>query len=221
MTTKKVISFDLDGTIVKPDYNEFIWFKEIPQLYSEKYNVDFAEAREIVAREYEKVGENDVRWYTLKYWLDYFGFKVEEGEVLEKYADKIEVYSEAILVLKNLHKRYSLVLASAMPRNFINVKLRKENLFQYFDEIFSAISDFNMIKKKAEFYKSACRRLGISPRNLVHIGDNYEADYLAPRKAGAVAFYLNRNGLHSLTDSFVVCDLLEFMYKLEISHLTS
>jgi len=209
------ISFDLDGTIVKPDYNEFIWFKEIPELYAEKYGVDFSHAKEIVMREYEKVGEDDLRWYILEYWLEHFGLEVKEEEVLRKYEDVVEVYEEVPRVLKNLYGRYSLIISSAMPRNFIDVKLKRNELFRYFERIFSAVSDFKMIKKRAEFYKKVCENLKISPQELIHVGDNYEADYLAPRRAGAVAFYLNRNGLSFSRDDFVVRDLLEFVQKLK------
>ena len=116
------ISFDLDGTIVKPDYNEFIWFKEIPELYAEKYGVDFSHAKEIVMREYEKVGEDDLRWYILEYWLEHFGLEVKEEEVLRKYEDVVEVYEEVPKVLKNLYGRYSLIISSAMPRDFIDAR---------------------------------------------------------------------------------------------------
>jgi len=211
---KEVISFDLDGTIVKPDYNELIWFKEIPELYAEKYGVKLSKARQLVAKEYERVGEDDLRWYILEYWLKHFGFKIREREVLEKYADKVEVYEEVICALDEVHKRYTLVIASAMPRSFIDIKLKKENLFRYFKRIFSAVSDFKMVKKQAAFYENMCKRLKIPPQNLIHIGDNYEADYLVPRRVGIRAFYLDRTNSYSLTNVCVVRDLMEFVQRL-------
>jgi len=212
---KTLISFDLDGTIVKPDYNEFIWFKEIPELYAKKYGLDFEKAREKVIKEYEKVGDNDVRWYSLDYWLKHFGFGVGEKEILEKYAPFVELYPEVISVLEKLKRNYILVISSAMGREFINVKLRKEKIFKYFNKVFSAISDFGMIKKEVAFYRKVCQSLDISPSQLIHVGDNYEADYLVPRNIGIRSFYLNRTGYRlSNNDDSVVSDLKEFVYKI-------
>jgi len=32
----KIVSFDVDGTLVKEDFNDLIWQKEIPSLYAQK-----------------------------------------------------------------------------------------------------------------------------------------------------------------------------------------
>lgn len=212
---KTFISFDVDGTIVKPDYNELIWFKELPELYAEKYGVGMEKAKEILLGEYEKVGEGDIRWYILQYWLEHFGFNIGEEEILQKYEDRVEIYQEVLVVLDELYGRYLLVAASAMPHNFIEVKLKTRNLFRYFERIFSAVSDFRMVKKEDIFYRKVCEKLGASPQNFVHIGDSYEADYLAPGKIGARAFFLDRTNSHPLADSYVVSDLLEFLHRLK------
>ena len=208
------ISFDLDGTIIKPDYNELIWFKEIPERYAQQHGVDLQRAKELVARAYERVGEDDLRWYILDYWLKYFGLVVEEREVLEKYADEVEAYDEALPVLEELKKEYRLIICSAMPRSFIDVKLRCGSLFRYFDRIFSAVSDFRMVKKESAFYQKVCETINIPTRKLVHIGDNYEADYLAPRQVHVTSFYLNRTCPNSSTNSHIVSNLLEFVHRL-------
>jgi len=189
---KTLISFDLDGTIVKPDYNEFIWFKEIPELYAKKYGLDFEKAREKVIKEYEKVGDNDVRWYSLDYWLKHFGFGVGEKEILEKYAPFVELYPEVISVLEKLKKNYILVISSAMGREFINVKLRKEKIFKYFNKVFSAISDFGMIKKKVDVYRRVCSIVSVDEKEVVHVGDDKVFDYETPRSIGIKAFYVDR-----------------------------
>lgn len=214
---KTFISFDVDGTIVKPEYNELIWFKEVPQLYAEKYGVNFEKAKQLVIEEYERVGENDVRWYTLGYWLKHFGFNTSEEKILEKYAEYVELYPEVLPVLKRLKRNYTLVVASAMSKDFIAVKLRKKEIFRYFERVFSAISDFGLIKKEVTFYQRVCQSLGIPPSQLIHVGDNYEADYLVPRKTGIKAFYLNRSGcrLFNTYPDSVVSDLEEFVRRID------
>lgn len=213
---KKIfISFDVDGTIVKPEYNDLIWFKELPWLYAQKYSVDMEQARETLMKEYEKVGEGDLRWYILQYWIDHFGLEVEEEKVLQKYEDKVELYQDTLVVLNELQGRFPLVVASAMPHSFIDVKLGGRNLFRYFERVFSAVSDFKMIKKEKFFYQKVCEELGASPGELVHIGDNYEADYIAPGRAGVRAFFLDRTNSHSLADFHIVSTLVEFLHRLK------
>jgi len=214
MKSKIVVSFDVDGTIVKPEYNELIWFKEIPQLYAKKYGVDFEKAKNLVIKEYEKVGEDDVRWYSLDYWLKYFGFNLGEREILQKYATQVDLYPEVILTLESLQRNYTLIIASAMSRAFISVKLEKDGIFKYFKRVFSSISDFGMTKKEGAFYQRVCQKMEISPSQLIHVGDNYEADYLAPRQVGIKAFYLNRINCSDPHQPYVVCNLEEFARKI-------
>ncbi len=213
-----IVSFDVDGTLVKPEYNELVWFKEIPELYAKKYKVDFEKAKKLVIEEYEKVGENDIKWYMLDYWLKYFGFEVSEIEVLEKYAKEVRLYPEVIPVLDLLKgKDYMLIIASAMSKNFIEVKLKGSGIYKYFKKIFSAVSDYKMIKKEKKFYQKICEELEISPSSLIHIGDNYEADYLAPSKIGVRAFYLNRtNSSLSTPKSYEISTLEDLIKKLKI-----
>lgn len=210
---KIVVSFDVDGTIVKPEYNELIWFKEVPQLYAKKYGVDLEKAKKLVIEEYEKVGEDDVRWYSLEYWLKHFGFDPGEREILEKYAGEVDLYPEVISTLELLERNYTLIISSAMSEAFIRVKLEKDKIFRYFKRVFSSISHFAMTKKEKAFYQKVCEKMGISPLQLIHVGDNYQADYLIPRQIGIKAFYLNRTNCN-YSHPYVVGDLEEFVRKI-------
>ena len=208
------ISFDIDGTIIKPEFNELVWFKEIPERYAQKQGIGLQQAKECVMRSYEKVGDDNLKWYILDYWLKHFELPVEEQEVLEKYADKVEAYDEVLPTLQELKKEYTLIVSSAMPRSFIDVKLRHKDLFRYFDRIFSAVSDFGMAKKESAFYQKVCEAINIPTRELVHVGDNYETDYLAPRQVHVTSFYLDRTCPNSSANSYIVSNLLEFVHRL-------
>ena len=68
----EVISFDAEGTLVTPDFSQAIWHETIPVLYARKNDLELARAREIVAGEYAKVGDQRLEWYDIEYWFGYF-----------------------------------------------------------------------------------------------------------------------------------------------------
>ena len=50
--------------------------------------------------------------------------------------------------------------------------------------------------------------------NTIHVGDHYEFDYIAPKKLGIKAYYLDRNSAKPKGD-FVVKNLNEFSTQLK------
>jgi putative hydrolase of the HAD superfamily len=189
---RRIISFDVDGTLVKPEFNDLIWREVIPELYARKNEIEIEAAKEFIEGEYDKIGEYDLRWYSLDFWLDYFRLDVREKEILGEYAGKVSLYADVLSTLEELSKNYQLVIASCMGNDFIDIKLRKRNIKKYFKRVFSAVS-IGLIKKEGSFYLALCSSLAIKPNELIHIGDHYEFDYLVPREIGIRAFYLDRN----------------------------
>lgn len=182
----------MDGTLVKPEFNDLIWRQVIPELYARKNEIEIEEARGFIEGEYDKIGEYDLRWYSLAFWLDYFRLDVREKEILGEYAGKVSLYPDVLSTLEKLSKNYQLVIASCMGNDFIDIKLRKRNIKKYFKRVFSAVS-IGLIKKEESFYLALCSSLAIKPNELIHIGDHYQFDYLVPREIGIRAFYLDRN----------------------------
>ncbi len=187
----KVISFDVDGTLVDAEYNDLIWLEEIPRLYAEKEGIDFKTAYDFILSEYEKVGENDMRWYDMNYWLELFGINRTYAEIMQKYTDRIKIYPEVEKTLEILQSKLRIVVITLMPREFLDVKLKKLN--GYFSRTFSTTSDFKS-QKTTGVYREICRLLCISENELLHIGDSWEKDYIAPKKAGIKTLYLDRTG---------------------------
>jgi putative hydrolase of the HAD superfamily len=188
----KVVSFDVDGTLVLPDFNDFIWFEVLPQLYAEKKSLNIKKAKDEVFKEYNRIGADDCRWYSLDFWLDYFRLDLDQNSLLDKYADKVTLYPDVLPSLGKLSLRYDLVVGSGMPDDFIEIKMRKDNIKRFFKRMFSSISKFGLVKKDGGFYTRMCQELGVEPPQLVHIGDHYQVDYLAALQAGALALHLDR-----------------------------
>ncbi len=211
----KVISFDMDGTLVDPEFTDWVWLHGIPKLYAQKEGLSFEEAKARVVEEYQKVGEGAVEWYDIKYWFRYFQLDQTWKTLMEGYANKISAYEDACHLLERLKERYPLILTSNAGREFIEIEMEVTGMGKYFTRIFSATSDFGVVKKTAHFYQGVCEILGVEAREIIHVGDHYEFDYLVPRSLGIQAFYLDRSGKQN-GDS-VLSDLRDLEKKIEPS----
>jgi putative hydrolase of the HAD superfamily len=190
----KIISFDMDGTLVDAEFTDWVWGHGIPKLYAQKVGLSFEEARAFVTQEYLKVGEGAIEWYDIKYWFRFFELEESWRLVMEQYTDKIKVYPDVNHILERLGGRFPLVLTSNAGREFIDIEMEATGLWRYFSRIFSATSDFGQVKKTVDFYQQICQVLETRPQEIVHVGDHYEFDYLVPRSLGIHAFYLDRLG---------------------------
>jgi HAD superfamily hydrolase (TIGR01549 family) len=190
----KIISFDMDGTLVDAEFTDWVWGHGIPTLYAGKAGLSLEEAKAFVTQEYLKVGDGAIEWYDIKYWFRFFQLEESWRGVMERYKDKIKVYPDVNHILERLGRNFPLVLTSNAGREFIDIEMEATGLGRYFYRIFSATTDFGVVKKSADFYQQICEVLETRPQEIVHVGDHYEFDYLVPRSLGIHAFYLDRLG---------------------------
>lgn len=202
----KIVSFDLDGTLIKKGFTDYFWLELIPKLYSEKYRVAVSEARRIVIREYEAVGVDDIRWYLPEYWVNLFKLDFNVGEVLNSIKHLVEPYPDAIEIVKSLYGRYDMVIATNAHRVFINVEIDVIGE-EYFKHVFSCVSDYSLPRKTEEFYVRIARELGVEPSEIVHVGDDEKYDCIVPRRVGVNAYYLDRNRRGD--NQYTITNLLE------------
>ena len=203
-----IISFDLDGTLVKMDFVDAVWLEEIPRLYAEKNGMEFDEAKRVIEKEYLKVGPESIKWYDINYWLNKFDLKVNYKKIFERCRNKLQLYPEVIDVLEKLDDMPLIIISNA-AMEFIEFEMEELNLNKHFEKVYSAVSHFNKTKKDKEVYIEVCNDMEKDCSEFIHIGDNYEFDYMAAKQAGMNAFFLDRhrneNGKH------VVWDLNEFV----------
>ncbi|GAB6265792.1 MULTISPECIES: HAD family hydrolase [Methanothrix] len=188
----RIISLDMDGTLVNSRFVDKVWMEGMPRLYAERTGLDLPAAREYVIGEYMKIGSDHLEWYDLKFWIDKFGLSIGKEELLELYEDEIEVYPEVEEVLELLSENYELVVTSNAAREFIDIEL--DGLQGYFREVFSATSDFREVKKSPLLYGAICAHLDARPFEVLHIGDHYSYDYESALDAGLDALFLDRRG---------------------------
>jgi HAD superfamily hydrolase (TIGR01549 family) len=197
----KVVSFDVEGTMVTTGFSYAIWFEMIPQRYAERWDLSFEEATRKIRREYDSVGDRQIDWYDVQYWFTRFDLG-EADIAMEGLQPRVQYYPDTKDVLEQLHGRYKLSVASGSPRPFLKHLLR--DIEHHFSAIYSSTTDFQQVKT-ADFWAAMCRDLGVEPGQVVHIGDHRQFDFLEPAAIGIRAYHLDRDGkagdaesLHSL-----------------------
>lgn len=204
----KVISFDFDGTIAKHTFADAFWLEGVPALYATQHHVDLGTAKKILFEEYEKIGENRIEWYDPGYWFDRFNLPADWKKTLDEFRKNSEIYPEVPSVLKRLSSKYSLIISSNAKKEFIEVQLTQTELKSYFSRVFSSTSDFHTVKKVKDFYAMICKKLNITPQEMIHVGDHREFDYVCPQKLGITSYFLDRK--KHTTGPQVISDLEQF-----------
>ncbi len=188
----KVISFDVDGTLVEQRFNDIIWEHEIPMKVAERRGWDFERAKEFCLSEYRKLGDKDLRWYDIEYWLKRFRIETPAIEILQKWENYIRVYPDVLTTLERLtRKGFQLIIITCMPRIFLKEKIYKFD--SYFKKIFSTISDFRKVKSP-EVYLHISKDITIEPSSILHVGDHPLLDYEFSRQAGYESLLIERDG---------------------------
>jgi len=203
----ELISFDAEGTVVTPDFSEAIWHEAIPALYAQKKGLDIAQARRHIAEEYGRIGDQRLEWYDIEYWFSCLDLGSSEP-VIRSCLDKIGHYPEVTEVLSSLASEYRLIVASGTPLKLLHCLLR--DIKPYFVRIFSSVSHYRQLKSP-DFYLSICEEMGVKPSQVIHVGDNWQFDFLNAQQAGVNAFYLDRSGRNhqeSLSDLIQLKSLL-------------
>jgi putative hydrolase of the HAD superfamily len=188
----KVVSFDLDGTLVKSTFADKVWLEGLPNLYSNEKNISIKQAKQYIYNLYEKVGENRKEWYDIDWWFKRFDLKQSWKNLLDNYKHYIKLYNDTIETLDKLTKKFKLIIISNAKKEFIEIQLRETNIKPYFEHVFSSLSDFNFVKKTPDVYKKVLNFLNIKSNEIIHIGDNFEFDYKCPQRIGIKSIYLDR-----------------------------
>jgi HAD superfamily hydrolase (TIGR01493 family) len=208
---KKIISFDLDGTLVHADFGNKVWLEGIPERLAQMRGIDTREAYELVKREYDSVGDEMILWYDIDYWLNRLQLTVEPEELLQAYERYIEPLPHARDVIDELSKKYTLVIASNAARIFVDKEVACAGLTHYFSHIVSATSDYGMVKKEERFYRKLCEDLSVTPAEIVHVGDHRLFDFEVPRRVGMESYHYHPE---SSDNGNIIADLRELLEKL-------
>lgn len=180
------------------------WLELIPEALARERGISIKDAVEYVVREYESIGENDIRWYIPEYWFKRFNLKVSVGELLNRLDYGSALYDD-IQLLNRLE--YKVIIATCNPEVIARMKIDALSKIIHVYRVFSSIS-YGMMKNK-EFYMRICNDLNLDASDILHIGDNIIQDFIIPRGIGMQALLMDRD--YRLDDDYVIHSLSELI----------
>ena len=212
-----VISFDLDGTLMKPGFGDSVWMDGLPRIYAEQNQISLDKAKSYFKQKYDSIGSDNREWYDLSYWIQKYHLPITPNELLDQYEDSIEIFEDVGEILNSLSKKHTLIISSGAMREFIIKELEYTVISHYFCHLFSSTTDTNTVKKDPAFYTMIAQTLGCSPQEIIHIGDNIEYDYYSPKSAGFHAYLLDRT--QKSNQPHILFSLKEFVTLLRKDHI--
>ena len=116
---------------------------------------------------------------------------VEAADALLAGAFERKAYPEAKAVIEKLRKKYSVFIASNTDNDVLESVMRKNGLCA--DGVFTS-EDLKCYKPNPAFYRFILRKTGLSPEDVLFVGDSPADDVLGPRNAGMKTAWLDRKG---------------------------
>ncbi len=190
--------------------------KVIPKLVAKKKGTTFKESFSYVTEEYAKIGQDNANWYRPSFWFEKFGLDSGWDDVLDSMRDRVVVYRDVESALKRLSKHFKLAVLTQSPHESIRFKLEADGIRKYFGNIVSVIDDLDVARKSSQAFLSFLKILNAGKKELVHVGDDLELDYLVPKRLGIRSFYLDRKGKTKSEDT--IRSLSQLPKLLEMSH---
>jgi len=189
----KVISLDFAGVVVSKRFIDYFWLEAIPKALSEKKGWPIDRAKEFVLREYDSISMDGIEWYLPSYWLERFDIPELLDALLEESTKYIEVYSDVYDVLPALASKFKVIISTNTTMEFINIFMEKHPWFkQYIHKVYSCTSHYSLPRKTREFYTRIVEDLKVSPKDILHVGDDVEYDYRIPKSIGINAILVVR-----------------------------
>lgn len=103
-------------------------------------------------------------------------------------------HEDALPVLSFLKDRGVTVVVTTdthFERERIDRLLKEQGLARYVDHVFVSCEE-GRSKSRGRVFERLFEKLEVSPSEVLHVGDNFVADFLSPRAKGVDAFWLRR-----------------------------
>ncbi|MEN2999462.1 MAG: HAD family hydrolase [Acidilobaceae archaeon] len=202
----RTVVFDLDNTL----YDEWLFLHEAFLKISEHLGKKYG--REEVFRLLMEIYESHDRTYPMfDALLERLGAPKEEmGRVLELYygsGENARPYEDAEEVLRELGKKYELVLLTEGRPELQRRKLRSLGLEGFFSEVIVIDERFGRIHRKPSPLPFLHLLAGREAKETAYVADNPFKDFLAPNRLGIFTVRLRRGIYARYPDEAVLYEM--------------
>ena len=226
----KAITFDVGSTLLFPDPPEDVVMQRA--LASLGHDVVLESITPYIETMYVEVYENELKthpdfwadddtsrdlWYAMYRWLaTQLGFADIKEElatfVYQAYlsADNWSLYDEVIPALEALKARgIRMAVISNWDGNLPQL-LQDIDIAKYFDTITTSAL-VNLRKPDPRIFALTLDNLSLKPFEIMHVGDNVEADGFGAREAGVETIIIDRERRYTGSDFKSIQSLLELV----------
>lgn len=197
----RAITLDLDNTLWEIDpvihrAEAALWswlsenYPRIPESFSEG---DVAVLREVTIEKYWKHKCHDYRFLrkkVIELLAREAGYGAEVVEpafkVFDDARNNVELYPDVLPNLEVLFSRFTVVAVTNGNANLQTIGIR-----HLFHDVVSA-ADVGAAKPARRIFEVAIRKAGVSPEEILHVGDHPETDVDGGRQAGLRTAWVNR-----------------------------
>jgi 5'-nucleotidase len=185
-----LICFDLQGTLSDSAFSDEFWLETLPMLYARAKGISLNDAKLELGRQFRQFGKYDLRYYSVRHWLDILGMKLSFEELRKLIKTQPIFYQDTLRFLEKLQTKAMLGLISSTTKEFIEAELgQNRRLFSF---AYSSLDDFGIPGKPPSLYLEIARLHNTSPGRILYIGDSMEMDVINARAAGCSAFFFDK-----------------------------
>ncbi len=198
----RAITLDLDDTlwpiaptIARAEQALHAWFQQHAPATAARFDIPtLVRLRDAVAHEFPERA-HDFTWMrkiaierALRQAGDDPALTEPAFEVFFAARQQVELYPDAEPALRRLASRYPILgLTNG------NADWQAIGLGPYLTAGCLAARDFGRGKPHADFFHEGCRRLGLAPDEVLHVGDDWQLDIVGAHGAGMQAAWLRRD----------------------------
>lgn len=212
----KVISFSVDGAFVdKSSFEDLFWYEEIPAIYSREFKVSQEKAKAAVQSAYKEISLFDPEWHKPETWFKRLKLDPDEDKLLKDLKGNYMEHRDVRPAIEHLYSthRYKLVAITNSSKSYLRYKLKTLDMQGFFSKIVSAVDDFDKVKKDAGVFQDIFTSFGVTPDEVMHVGDDLYMDFDVPSTMRVHSYLLDRRMKKSGTH--VVHDMTEFLQKVK------
>ena len=112
----------------------------------------------------------------------------EAFRVFDRARNQVELFADVLPALERLGRGFRLLTLTNG-----NADLEQVGIAHHFAANYSA-RELGVAKPDTEIFIAVCEREGLTPEEILHVGDHPENDIIAARAAGMAAVWVNRQG---------------------------